>query len=130
MKKPSLNAYIIGYFLSVILTVAAFVTTQMHVGSGHIFIPHNLIIPVLIIFALMQMIVQLIYFLHVWNEKKPKWNLLFFIGTFGLVLMVVIASIWIMNHLEYNHMNAQSTAEYILIDEGVKLKDNDSPNNH
>ncbi len=126
-KMPTVKSYVIGFALSIILTLIAFGATQMHVNSGHIFIDHNLIIPFILVLALIQLVVQLVFFLHVLREDRPMWNLLFFVGTFSLVLLVVAASLIIMNNLNYSHVTPESATEYILIDEGIKT--NESPNN-
>ncbi len=115
---PTIKSYIIGFGLSLILTFIAFGATYFHINSGHYFIDHNIIIPLVLVLAMMQLVVQLVFFLHILQEDKPRWNLMFFIGTFGLVLMVVIASLWIMTHLNYN-MTPQASTDYILHDEGI-----------
>lgn len=119
LGKPTVNSYLFGYVLSVIFTVLAFVLVQMHLNSSHNFLEDNLLILIIFIFALLQLVIQLIFFLHILNEDKPKWNLLFFIGTFILVLMVIISSIWIMNNLKHD-MTAESMRDYIIQDEGIR----------
>lgn len=52
--------------------------------------------------ALIQALVQLIFFINVWNEKGPLWNLITFISTVSIMFIVIFFSIWIMNHLNYN----------------------------
>lgn len=119
LKNKALKSYLIGFCLSILLTLLSFRLTIKHVDSGHYFISHDLIIPVILCLALIQLVVQLIFFLHVLKEDKPRWNLLFFIGTFGLVFMLVVASLIIMNNLNKYHVTPESAEEYILIDEGI-----------
>lgn len=118
-KEPTIGAYITGFVLSLILTLVAFGLTELHISSTHIMITHEVLIPVLLGLALTQMVVQMIFFLHLAHEDNPRWNLIFYIFTFGLVLLVVIASIWIMGHLNYN-MSPENKTNYILQDEGVQ----------
>jgi cytochrome o ubiquinol oxidase operon protein cyoD len=99
--KSSLKSYIIGFILSILLTLAAFGVVMrpdiFHVGYG-------LIIPIILILAIVQLFVQLIFFLHLMDESGPRWKLTVFISTVGLVLIIVVGGIWIMNHLNYNMM--------------------------
>jgi plastocyanin len=59
-----------------------------------------------------------VFFLHLGREKKPRWNLLFLISTIGIILVVVVGSIWIMNHLHYN-MSATDVTNKVASGEGV-----------
>lgn len=118
MHHPTIKSYVIGFFLSLVLTLVAYGLTVIHVGSHHTFISHEIFIPVIIAFALSQTVVQLIFFLHLWNEENPRWNLFFLISTIGVIMLVVIGSIWIMSHLNHNMTPAQMN-QHILKDEGI-----------
>lgn len=61
-------------------------------------------IRILFVLAILQAIVQAICFLNVWGEKGPRWNLLIFVSTLSVVIIIIVFSIWIMNHLDYNMM--------------------------
>lgn len=98
----TVGSYIIGFLLSLILTLSAYILAMIHITSHHETLPHSILLPLLVGFAFLQLIVQMIFFLHLLHESKPRWNLLFFVATFSLVLLVVIASMWIMQHLNYN----------------------------
>lgn len=54
--------------------------------------------------ALIQALVQLIFFINVWNEKGPLWNLGVFISTVSVIFIIIYFSIWIINNLNY-HMH-------------------------
>ena len=107
MDKKLLKSYIIGFILSIFLTACAFIVTAIHVYSAHETISHEVLIPAIITFALVQMLVQLAFFLHLVYEKNPRWNTIFFFGTLSVIFIVVVGSIWIMNHLNYNMTPAQ-----------------------
>lgn len=94
-------SYCIGLLLAAILTLIAYILTKIHVSSYHEVISHAVLIPSILILAFVQMCVQLLFFLHVAN-KSSRWNLVFFVMTLVGVLTIVIASIWIMYHLNYN----------------------------
>jgi len=99
------KSYAIGFALSVVLTLAAFFVVLrpewFHMGYGAI-------VPTIILLAVAQLFVQLIFFMHLASETGQRWKLSIFISTIGIVLIVVIGSIWIMNHLNYNMMASPS----------------------
>ena len=93
-----LTSYIIGFILSIVLTIAAYILVVNQVLGS------SIVLIVIILLALIQLIVQLFFFLHLAEEEKPRWNLIFFINTIGIILLVVVGSIWIMQHLNSNTM--------------------------
>jgi len=98
IPQGTIFSYIVGLLFSLVLTLSAYViVTQLQM-------PRVLLIGVVLTLAMVQMIVQLIFFLHLLHESKPRWNLVFFVSIFGIVFIVVVASIWIMQHLNYNMM--------------------------
>ena len=100
--KGLLKSYIIGFILSVALTLLAYYPVWLHVTSYHMMFSHELITWFVVILAFIQLIVQLLFFLHLGQESKPRWKLAVLISFLGIVLIVVVASIWIMQHLNYN----------------------------
>lgn len=60
--------------------------------------------PVLLLLALAQAVVQLIFFMHLGVEEKPRWNLITFWLLALMVFVIIAGSIWIMYHLDYNVM--------------------------
>lgn len=116
--KTTFATYIIGFLLSIILTIIAYLFALNHITSQHHLFEHPFLIGLFIVLAFIQLIVQLLYFLHLGHESKPRWNLVFFLSTFSVVLLVVVASLWIMSHLDYN-MTPQDMNQQILIEEGL-----------
>lgn len=90
-----------GFITSLILTFAAY-----FIIMNPDFFNFNIKTAVTVIFilALLQSLVQLIFFINVWKEEGPLWNLGIFISTVSIIFIVVFFSIWIMNHLNYNMM--------------------------
>ncbi len=99
--------YILGFGLSIALTLIAFGLTHYHLTTEHIFPPHNGMIAMLIALAVLQLFVQLVCFLHLGQEPKPRWNALVLVFASFIVIIVVGGTIWIMNHL----MHAQDLSE-------------------
>lgn len=88
----------LGLLFSVILTVAAFVIADTQL----IYAPA---IPVaLIVLAIAQMGVHLAYFLHITTGPDNTNNVLALAYGIMVVFLVVIGSIWIMNHMAGNMM--------------------------
>ena len=92
----SYKSYIIGFVASVILTLASYFTVV-----GQVF-DRIYIIAAIVIFAIAKLIFQLIYFLHMGNEAKPRWNLYSFIFSLIIIFILVAGSIWVMYYLNYN----------------------------
>ncbi len=92
----SLTSYIIGFILSLFLTANAYylVVSKSITGTA-------LLITILVL-AFLQMFVQIFFFLHLGRGPKPLYNIVFFVGTAGLILVVVVGSVFIMNNLQYN----------------------------
>ena len=100
--KGLLKSYILGFILSVVLTLLAYYPVYLHVNSGHMEFSHELITVFVLLLAFIQLFIQFLFFLHLGQEQKPRWKLVILICFFSVVLIVVIASIWIMQHLNYN----------------------------
>ena len=103
--KATLASYTIGFLLSIVLTLAAFFVV---INPGAFHVGYGAIVPTILVFAIVQLFVQLIFFLHLADETGPRWKLVAFISTTVIILIVVVGSIWIMNHLNYNMMASPS----------------------
>jgi len=120
MKNATLKSYVAGFGLSILLTLGAYFLANAHVQSGHLWpSSHQLLVAWLVGLALVQFVVQLIFFLHLGRETKPRWNLLVF-GFMGLVVAILVfGSLWIMNNLNYNMMPPADTNTYMEHEEGI-----------
>jgi cytochrome o ubiquinol oxidase subunit IV len=88
-----------GFIASLILTLIAY-----SIIVSPEFFNFNIRTAVIVIFvlALVQSLVQLIFFINVWKEEGPLWNLGIFISTVSIIFIIIFFSIWIINHLNYN----------------------------
>jgi len=59
---------------------------------------------VLLIFGAIQIVVHMIYFLHMNTKSEGGWNMLALIFTLVLVVITLTGSIWVMYHLNTNMM--------------------------
>ena len=64
----------------------------------------GLLVTVIAITAVAQVLVQLVYFLHMNTSSEQRWNMIAFIYTILCIAVLLIGSVWIMNYLHYNMM--------------------------
>src|SRR5689334_1080476 len=95
-ERGTLESYAIGFSLSFLLTAIPYYLVVHKSASS------NLLLTAIIGFAVMQMLTQIFFFLHLGRGPKPLYNVAFFAATVGIILVVVGGSIFIMNHLHYN----------------------------
>lgn len=100
--------YVIGYLLSFVLTVTGYSLVVYKSASPWL-------ITTLIILAIIQLIVQLVFFLHLGDEVRPRYKLASFLLMGGVLVIVVVGSIWIMDNLDYNmmHMTSDEKTNYM-----------------
>jgi len=95
----SYSSYFIGFVISVILTVAAFAIVMMHSMS-----PSGTIGAIAVLAAI-QMVVHLVFFLHLSTSSETRWNLMAFIFTAVSVVILVIGTLFIMHDTSINMMS-------------------------
>lgn len=117
--KSKTGPYLIGFGLSLLLTLAAYTIVYLHVKTDHLEFSHSFIITTVVGLALIQFFVQLVFFLHLGRETKPRWNLMAFLFMMLVVIIVVFGSYWIMNNLNYHNRTPNETDSYIHQLEGL-----------
>lgn len=105
-KEPgSLLSYISGFVLSVGFTLAAYFAVVDHWAMGW-----TLAI-ILLVLAVVQFIVQMVFFLHIASEKKPRDRQTVMWMMIVIVLVVVVGSVWIMWSLNQRMMPTSAQME-------------------
>ncbi|NHC60340.1 cytochrome o ubiquinol oxidase subunit IV [Paenalcaligenes suwonensis] len=94
----SAKSYGIGFVLCVILTVIPFALVMNPVLSK----PATMLI--VVAFAVVQVIVQLVFFLHMNRSSENGWNLASFVFTLVILFIVIALSIWIIWSMHYHMM--------------------------
>jgi cytochrome o ubiquinol oxidase operon protein cyoD len=91
--------YIVGFVLSVILTAIPF----WLVMSGTI---ENKQVTAFIVmaFALVQIVVHMVYFLHMNSKSEGGWTVMAMIFTVIVIVIALSGSLWVMYHLNTNMM--------------------------
>ncbi|MET0238812.1 MAG: cytochrome o ubiquinol oxidase subunit IV [Sphingobium sp.] len=94
----SMRDYVIGFVLSVVLTAIPFWLVMARPLSGPV-------TGVIIMgFAAVQMIVHMIYFLHMNGKAEGGWSMTALVFTIILVVIMLSGSMWVMTHLNANMM--------------------------
>ncbi len=116
-KNPhqgTLFTYVAGFILSVGLTIVAYLLVTKHVYEGWT------LIYALVGLAVVQLFVQMFFFLHLGQEPKPRWNLGSFLFMLLVLLIIVVGSLWIMHNLNYNMMmSPDEMNKYVQEEEGI-----------
>lgn len=94
----NVKQYTIGFILSIILTVIPF---GMVMAGGF---SRGLLVTVIAITAVAQVLIQLVYFLHMNSSSEQRWNVIAFVYTIVCIAVLLIGSVWIMNYLHLNMM--------------------------
>jgi len=92
----SRKSYVVGFLLAIALTVVPFGLVMSHSSIGT---------PLIIaVFALLQIGVHVVYFLHVNRSEEQRWNLMALVFTAIVVCIIIGGSLWIMHNLYINMM--------------------------
>ena len=95
--------YLIGFLLSVVLTAIPFGLVM----SGVIADP-RITAGLVMVAAVVQIVVHMIYFLHMNTKSESGWTLMALIFTAVLVVIVIAGSLWVMYHMNVNMMPPMS----------------------
>ena len=95
----SLRSYVTGFVLSVILTAIPFWLVMGNVLDDTL--KTSLVIMAL---AAVQIVVHMIYFLHMNTKSEGGWTFLALVFTLTLVVITLVGSIWVMYHMDGNMM--------------------------
>ena len=95
----SLKGYLTGFVLSVILTAIPF----WMVMTGALDNKQATAI-IIMAFAMVQIVVHMVFFLHMNPASEGGWSMLALIFTVILVVIVLSGSLWVMYHLNANMM--------------------------
>ena len=95
----SFRSYMTGFVLAVILTVIPFWLVM-----GKVFSSSSTTALVILAFAVVQIVVHMVYFLHMNARSEGGWTMLALIFTVVLVVITLAGSLWVMFHLNHNMM--------------------------
>lgn len=105
-------SYIVGFILSLIFTIIPYYLVVSESMRG------NALLATILGFAVVQMFIQIFFFLHLGRGPKPLYNVVFFFATAGAIIVIVGGSIFIMNNL-YRNMSPSDITTRLAEDEGI-----------
>lgn len=97
-SRGSLQSYRIGLILALLLTAASFWTVMSGTASS------STAVAGVVGFGLVQIVVHLVFFLHMNGSSAQRWHLITFLFATLVIVILVGGSLWIMYHLNHNMM--------------------------
>jgi cytochrome o ubiquinol oxidase operon protein cyoD len=94
-KHGTIASYVVGFGLSLVFTFIPYYLVTQKAFPGWLLV-------IIIGFGILQMLIQVLFFLHLGRKPYQPWQTGFLVATIGEIIVVVGASIWIMQHLHYN----------------------------
>lgn len=96
--NASLKPQFIGFISSLVLLIAVYRIIMHHHLSD------ALLYATISGAAIAQALLQLVFFMHLGLETKPRWNSITFFFAVLVILLIIGGSLWIMNNINYNLM--------------------------
>lgn len=93
------SGYMTGFILSIILTAIPFWLVM-----GKVIEDRSTTVLVLGLFAVAQILVHMVCFLHMNSQSESGWTLLSTIFTLVFVLIGIAGTLWVMYHMNINMM--------------------------
>ena len=97
----SFKSYAVGLTLSLLLTLASFGAVMLDA------LPRQMRLPVIVTLCISQLLVQLIFFLHLGSAQDQRSNTGIFVCTALLIAIVIAGSLWVMHNANLNMMPMQ-----------------------
>ena len=91
----SVKSYAIGFILSVILTLIPFGLVMYPT------LPKSITLMIVLAFAVIQVLVHLVYFLHLDRSKEQRENVIAFVFAGLVIVLLVGLSLWIMFSIHF-----------------------------
>ncbi|MCF3936607.1 cytochrome o ubiquinol oxidase subunit IV [Acuticoccus sp. M5D2P5] len=95
----TLGSYVSGFILSVVLTAVPFWLVMTGALDDR-----TLTAIIIMAFAVVQIVVHMVFFLHMNTTSEGGWNMMALIFTLVIVAIALIGSLWVMFHLNVNMM--------------------------
>lgn len=98
-SHSTFKGYMTGFVLAVILTAIPFWLVM-----GNVLDKPSTTSFVILGLAAVQIVVHMVYFLHMDAKSESGWNMLALIFTIVLVVITLAGSLWVMYHMNTNMM--------------------------
>ena len=93
------KSYLTGFVLAAILTAIPFWLVM-----GNVIADHTITTLLIMFFGVAQILVHMIYFLHMNTRSEGGWTMMAAIFTIIVVVIALSGSLWVMYHLNTNMM--------------------------
>jgi cytochrome o ubiquinol oxidase operon protein cyoD len=93
------QSYMIGFILSVILTAIPFWLVM-----GEVITDKTVTTLILVAFAAVQVVVHMVYFLHMNTKSEGGWTFMSMVFTLIIVMITLVGSLWVMYNMNINMM--------------------------
>ena len=100
----NLSGYVIGFGVSTLLTLASFGSVMTGL------LPRGATMAVLVLLCVAQLLVQLVFFLHLGSAPDQRSNTGIFLCTALLIAIIVGGSLWVTHNANANMMPSQMSA--------------------
>ena len=101
VSHSTFKGYMTGFVLAVILTAIPFWLVM-----GKVLDSKSTTALIILGFAVVQIVVHMVYFLHMDTKSEGGWNMLALIFTVVITVIMLAGSLWVMYHLNTNMMPA------------------------
>ncbi len=98
-SHSTLKGYLTGFVLAVILTAVPF-----WLVLGKVLATSTATAIAVLVIAAVQIVVHMVYFLHMNGKSEGGWTMLALLFTLVLVVITLSGSLWVMYHLNHNMM--------------------------
>lgn len=105
-QHVSLGKYILGFVASLALTLMAYLLVTRRAAST------DTLMAIICGLAVIQFLVQMVFFLHIGEERKPRWKQMVMWFMFAIIFLIIGGSIWIMNNLN-TRMTPKQMQQYM-----------------
>lgn len=95
----SFKSYMIGFVLSVILTAIPFWLVM-----GDVIADKTVTTLVIVGFAVVQIYVHMVYFLHMNTNSEGGWTFMSMVFTLIIVMIAIVGSLWVMYNMNIHMM--------------------------
>jgi cytochrome o ubiquinol oxidase operon protein cyoD len=106
LAHGSLRSYLVGFALSVALTAIPFWLVMSGVLDSK---PATAL--TIMVFAAAQIVVHMIFFLHMSAKSENGWTMMALIFTLVIVVIALSGSLWVMYHLNVNMMPGHAMSQ-------------------
>jgi cytochrome o ubiquinol oxidase operon protein cyoD len=98
----NIKNYTTGFLLSLFLTLGGFGLVEAHIASHHAFLSHESLAIAIVALAIVQLCVQLVFFLHLGRSSRTRDLVMLFFAAVTITLLVG-GTLWIMANLMQGH---------------------------